>query len=152
MFLKISQISQDNTCVREPVFNNFIKNGLHQRCFPVKFSKFLRRPILKNTCERLLLNRKSVLQKLLFSTLINVVMKYSFPAAVVQGRRALYANLPKIALHHRYFSKNLTTSAEQRYRIFFWKHFCMTASQRQLQKYIHFRNYRYFTFLTLTSC
>ena len=107
----------------EPVFNNFIKNGLHQRCFPVKFAKFLRRPILKNTCERLLLNRKSVLQKLLFSTLINVVMKYSFPAAVVQGRRALYANLPKIALHHRYFSKNLTTSAEQRYRIFFLETF-----------------------------
>ena len=32
----------------------------------------------------------------------------------------------------------------------FW---CMAASQRQLQTYIHFRNsYTYFTFVTLTSC
>ena len=51
------------------------------------------------------------------STLINVLMKYSFSAAVVQSWRALHANLLKIALHHRYFSKNFTTGAEQRY----WK-------------------------------
>ena len=35
----------------------------------------------------------------------------------VQSWRALHANLQKIALHHRYFSKNFTTGAEQRY----WK-------------------------------
>ena len=50
------------------------------------------------------------------SVLINV-MKYSFSPAVVQSWWALHANLLKIALHHRYFSKNFTTSAEQRY----WK-------------------------------
>ena len=40
------------------------------------------------------------------STLINVLMKYSFSAAVVQSWRALHANLLKIALHHRYLSNN----------------------------------------------
>ena len=34
---------------------NFIKKRLQHRCFPVKFAKFLRRPILKNSCERMLL-------------------------------------------------------------------------------------------------
>ena len=30
---------------------NFIKNWLQHRCFPVKFMKFLRTPILKNTAH-----------------------------------------------------------------------------------------------------
>ena len=51
------------------------------------------------------------------SALINAVMKYSFSAVLVQSWRVLYGNLLKIALHHRYFSKNFTTVAEQRY----WK-------------------------------
>ena len=34
---------------------NFIKKRFHHRCFPVKFVTFLRPPILKNICERLLL-------------------------------------------------------------------------------------------------
>ena len=33
-----------------------IKKRLQHRCFPVKFAKFLRTPILKRICERLLLN------------------------------------------------------------------------------------------------
>ena len=40
---------------------NFIKKRFQPRCFPVKFAKFLRTPILKNICERIplqvLLNR-----------------------------------------------------------------------------------------------
>ena len=40
-----------------------------------------------------------------------------FSAAVVQSWRVLHGNLLKITLHHRYFSKNFTTVAEQRY----WK-------------------------------
>ena len=32
---------------------DFIKKRLRHRCFPVKFAKFLRTPILKNICERL---------------------------------------------------------------------------------------------------
>ena len=35
---------------------NFIKKGLQHRRFPVKFATFLRKPILKNICERLLVN------------------------------------------------------------------------------------------------
>ena len=34
---------------------NFIKKSLHHRRFPVKFSKVLKAPTLKNICERLLL-------------------------------------------------------------------------------------------------
>ena len=34
----------------------FNKIRLQHRCFPVKFAKFLRAPILKNICKRLLLN------------------------------------------------------------------------------------------------
>ena len=32
----------------------YVKKTLHHRCFPVNFEKFLRSPILKNICERLL--------------------------------------------------------------------------------------------------
>ena len=38
------------------VFINFIKKRLQHRCFPVKFAKYLRTPILKNIFEWLLLN------------------------------------------------------------------------------------------------
>ena len=33
----------------------FIKKRLHHRCFPANIAKFLRTPILKNSCKRLLL-------------------------------------------------------------------------------------------------
>ena len=58
LFLKISQISQENTCVRNAAglqFCNFVKKRLQQWCFPVKFAELLRTPILKNIFERLLL-------------------------------------------------------------------------------------------------
>ena len=50
---------QRKTSVLEYVFTktagpqafNFIKKKLQQRCFPGKFDKFLRIPILKNICE-----------------------------------------------------------------------------------------------------
>ena len=43
------------TPVSESQLCNFIKKKLQHRCFPVKFEKFLKTPILKNICERLLL-------------------------------------------------------------------------------------------------
>ena len=46
MFLKISQISRENSCVG--VF--FKKKGLQHRRFPVKFVKFIGTPILKSIC------------------------------------------------------------------------------------------------------
>ena len=61
MFLKISQISLENTCV-ESLFNkigalkawNFIKKRLQHKRLPVKVT-FLIKLNLKNICERLLL-------------------------------------------------------------------------------------------------
>ena len=58
VFLKIFQISQETTCVGVSLIEfvkNFINKRLQHRCFPVKFPKFLRTPILKNNCKRLLL-------------------------------------------------------------------------------------------------
>ena len=51
------------TLVFESLFNksaslqvcNFVKKRLRHKCFHLKFVKFLRTPILKNICERLLL-------------------------------------------------------------------------------------------------
>ena len=37
--------------------SNFIKMRLQPRCFLEKFAKFVRKPILKNICEQLLLHR-----------------------------------------------------------------------------------------------
>ena len=51
--------------VAGPEACNFIKKKLQHRCFSVKFAKFLRTPILKNICERLLL----ILQKIGTGTL-----------------------------------------------------------------------------------
>ena len=41
----------------------FSKERLRYRCFPVKFVKFLRAPVLKNICEGLLLNINQNLPK-----------------------------------------------------------------------------------------
>ena len=57
VILKILEISQENTCVGVFLIKsvkNFVKKRLQHRCSPVKFAKFLRTPILKNKCERLL--------------------------------------------------------------------------------------------------
>ena len=53
MFLEISQIY---------VFR-FINKRLKQRCFPLKFAKFLRTSILKNICEQLVLSLTCVLNE-----------------------------------------------------------------------------------------
>ena len=53
MFLKISQILRENTLL-ESLYNkvtgvrarNFVKKKFQHRCFPVKFEKSLRAPIL----------------------------------------------------------------------------------------------------------
>ena len=62
LLLKILQYSQENTRL-ESLYNkatsieicNFIKKRLQCRCFPDNIAKFLRTPILKNFCEKLLL-------------------------------------------------------------------------------------------------
>ena len=62
----MSQISQENNCVETP-----------PRYFPVKFVTFLRTPILKNICERLLLVEHKTLKfnSLKFTSLINFIKK-----------------------------------------------------------------------------
>ena len=50
------EISVENTCVAGPEACNFIKKRLQYKCFSVKFVKFLRNPVSKNSCERLLLH------------------------------------------------------------------------------------------------
>ena len=52
VFLKICDISEETLLKRAC---NFIKKKLKQRCFLVKFVKFLRTPILKNIYKRVLL-------------------------------------------------------------------------------------------------
>ena len=61
VFLKVSQVSQ-KTPVLESLFNkvtgfqvNYIKKRIQHRCFPVNNAKFLRTPILKKICIKLLL-------------------------------------------------------------------------------------------------
>ena len=49
---------------------------LQHRCFPVKFEKFLRTPILKNICERLLLKVGKRHQTGLFNVLYNSVFPH----------------------------------------------------------------------------
>ena len=71
VFLKISQNSQENTCVRISLLMNLqawsqspptlFKKRLWHRCFPVNFGKFLRTCFLQNTFGRLSLCMPSLL-------------------------------------------------------------------------------------------
>ena len=60
------------TPVLESLFNkvgglcSFIKKGLQRRCFPANIANFLRTAILKNVCERLLLNLTDFSEQLVF--------------------------------------------------------------------------------------
>ena len=74
VFLKVSQISQENTFAAVP-FNkvtglkawNFIKKKLQHRCFPVKFAKCLRTYFLQNTSGGCFWKWKDVLSSFHFS-------------------------------------------------------------------------------------
>ena len=50
LLLKISQYADAKAC-------NFNKKKLQSKTFPVNIAKFLKTPILKNICKRLLLHR-----------------------------------------------------------------------------------------------
>ena len=62
-FLKISQISQENTCVGVFLIKlqGWRAHNFQLSCLPVNFAKFLRTPIFKNICERLLLHLHVIL-------------------------------------------------------------------------------------------
>ena len=59
VFLKISKISQENTCVGVLFFKKvatLLKKDSNTSVFPVNIAKLLWTSILKNICERLLLD------------------------------------------------------------------------------------------------
>ena len=87
VFLKISQISQENTCSRvsflielQAETCSFLKKILWHRCFPLNFAKFLRTPFLQNTSGRLLLCMvyKSRVCFILNSLTTNIPRVFSF--------------------------------------------------------------------------
>ena len=162
---KRSQISQDNACVGVS-----FKKQTQTQVFSCEICK-----IFKNTCFEKHLRttaskHRSIFvevfrRRMLFSALINTVMKYSFSAVVVQSRTAIHANLLKIALHRRrYFSRNFTKGAESGIEkcilmatsedeFFFGNIPAWLLLKGSCKRTIHFKNYyKYFTFLTLTSC
>ena len=61
------------TVMLESLFNkvaglkvwNFVLKRLQHRCFPVNMAKFLRAPVMKNTCERLLLQKGNLRELIL---------------------------------------------------------------------------------------
>ena len=69
MFLKFSQIPQENTCVGDTFLKscnpgNSVKKRLQHRCFPVKFAKYLGTPILTDQLQWLLLTFNSCFQRI----------------------------------------------------------------------------------------
>ena len=58
LFLKVSQYSQKNACVRVIDYDLqlYLKRDSNTRGFPLNILKFLRTPFLRNICKRLLLN------------------------------------------------------------------------------------------------
>ena len=146
---------------------SFIKNRLQHRCFPVKFAKFLRTPIWRNICERGLLNTEgvfSVFCRRCCSALINAVMKYGFFRSSGSKLESVTWKFTNSCTPSQVFFKDNHHSCRRAIlkkvswwlllrTNLFWKHPCMSASQKQLRTYIRFRNsYTYFTFLTLTLC
>ena len=43
--------------LKKRLASNVIEKTIHYSCFPLKFTKFLKIPILKNVCKRLLLEQ-----------------------------------------------------------------------------------------------
>ena len=73
VFLKILQISQENTCVGmllTKFVKSFIKKRLQHRCFPVNFAKFLRTHFFNELLWGLLLK--------VFSSYINKCFHFCF--------------------------------------------------------------------------
>ena len=54
LFNKVAGLKAHNF-IKKKLQHNFIKKKLQHRCFPVNIAKLLRKPVLKNICEQLLL-------------------------------------------------------------------------------------------------
>ena len=68
---------------------NFITKKVQHRCFPVRFAKFLRIPILKNICERLLLylhyNSHIILTFITFTTIRSSRLQVFYKIGVLEN-------------------------------------------------------------------
>ena len=62
VFLKLSKISQENTCLGA----FFMKKWLRHRCFPVKFAKFFKKPF-SNNCLYSVREQKGIIKTTSFS-------------------------------------------------------------------------------------
>ena len=89
VFLKYSQISQEYTCIGVSFFN-LNKKRLRYWFFPVKFAKFLRAPILKNNCKRLLLYSISKRMKIIIEFKFKVCLKHQ--AEVASKSKDIFEN------------------------------------------------------------
>ena len=78
VFCKISQNSQENTCVRVscPRPATLLKKRLCHRCFPVSFAKFLRTPCFTEHLWRLLLQNLDI-QNTASTVFLNILLFHS---------------------------------------------------------------------------
>ena len=80
---QLSEVFYENCCWSEAVVLkacNFIKKRLQHRCFQVNIAKFLRTPIFKNICKRLLLYfmwNHCLFLVIIKNTCWGVIVKYS---------------------------------------------------------------------------
>ena len=92
---------QRKTPVLESLFNkvaglqpcNFIKNRLQHRCFFVNIANFFKTPILKNVCERLLLELLSMaasVRECLRSRILESLPKISKILALMKHYKKIY--------------------------------------------------------------
>ena len=101
MFLKISQYSQESTCVGDSF--SLIKKRPQHRCIPVNIAKFLRTTFFtdRSSCPEVFC-KKGVLRN--FAKLTGKHLCQNLFFNKVAGLRP--ATLLKISLWHKYFSVN----------------------------------------------
>ena len=116
MFLKILQISRENTCVEDSSGLQLYQEVSPTQLLSVEFAKFLRTPNLKKICEWLLLKPVQISQGLPFFGKLHFRLKVVH-FTKIRGkhlRRSLFFNkavgrfatLFKKRLWYRYFSVN----------------------------------------------
>ena len=87
LFLKFLQDSQENTCmvgffikVAALKASHFIKKWLQHRLFPVNIANFLRTPMFKNICKRLLLEERGSFINLIIQQSLGTITATKSPA------------------------------------------------------------------------
>ena len=95
---------------------NFIKKRLQHRCFPVNIGKFLRTPILKNICVRVLLKR---LSEVIVKTFLKSHFQNHLDSVILQKYKWLSnQNFKHNSVHMPSLNLTPTLSFEPRFRMF----------------------------------